>query len=70
MLNHKRNLLYMVAIAAGLSILGFILDLHERVPNVWVNISEIFIMTLLLFVILILGYFLFVGCYRFFSISK
>jgi len=39
-------------IAFSISILGFILDLNERVPNIWVNIIDISLMTIILFCVL------------------
>lgn len=32
-----------------LSVMGFFIDWHERVPNVWVNLREILMITLILF---------------------
>ena len=34
-----------------LSMIGFIIDLGERVPNVWVNIFEIIMMTGIIFTV-------------------
>ena len=41
-----RNLLILSFV---LSLLGFIVDLGERTPNVWINLRDIFIMTIIFF---------------------
>jgi hypothetical protein len=35
-----------------LSLLGFIIDLGERTPNIWINLRDIFAMTIIFFVII------------------
>ncbi|WP_459211709.1 hypothetical protein [Aquimarina rhabdastrellae] len=55
-MNHKKNLLLLFCLAFSLSILGFIIDIGERVPNVLVNILDISMMTLLIFTVLIIPY--------------
>lgn len=39
-----------------LSVIGFILDLNERLPNVFKNVFEIFTLSCFIFLILIIGY--------------
>lgn len=51
-MNHQRNLRIMFITAFALSILGFILDLNERVPDIWVNIMDVVMMTFVLFIII------------------
>ncbi len=39
-----------------LSVIGFILDLNERLPNVFKNVFEIFTLSCFIFLILIIAY--------------
>jgi uncharacterized membrane protein YbhN (UPF0104 family) len=48
-MKHKRNLLLLLLFSFGLAIFGFILDLGERVQNVWTNIQDISLMAFLIF---------------------
>jgi len=48
----KSRFINFLMIAFSISILGFILDLNERVPNIWVNIIDISLMTIILFCVL------------------
>ncbi len=50
MKNHTLKLLFGISIA--ISIIGFILDFDERVENVYLNLFEIAMMTLIIFGIL------------------
>ena len=42
-----------------ITIIGFILDLGERIPNIWVNMFDILIMTGVIFLIIISFYLFF-----------
>ncbi len=48
-MNHKRNIIIVASIAIALSIIGFILDLNERVPSILQNIIDISIMAAVFF---------------------
>lgn len=41
-----RNLLFLSFV---LSLMGFIIDLRERTPDIWINLRDIFIMTIIFF---------------------
>jgi hypothetical protein len=45
----KKEILIIISISFLLSIFGFILDLNERVQNIWINIYEIGMMTVIIF---------------------
>lgn len=48
-MKHKRNLIIIMLISLAISIIRFVLDSGERVPNVAVNIFEITVMTIIIF---------------------
>lgn len=48
-MNHKRNIIIVASVALGMSIVGFILDLNERVPSILQNIIDISIMAAVFF---------------------
>ena len=39
----------LLILSFALSLLGFIIDLGERTPNIWINLRDIFMMTLIFF---------------------
>ena len=53
-----------------LSMIGFILDLRERVPNVWVNIFEIIMMTGIIFTVFTSIYLLYIVILKVFQRIK
>ena len=50
-LNYLKTLRNLLIVSFILSMIGFIIDLGERVPNVWVNIFEILMMTGIIFTV-------------------
>jgi hypothetical protein len=53
----KKEILIIISISFLLSIFGFILDLNERVQNIWINIYEIVMMTGIIFCALAIIFF-------------
>ena len=49
-MKHKKNIVYILMISFCLPILGFIIELGERTPDIVVNIKDITLMTILTFV--------------------
>lgn len=48
-MNHKKNIIIVASVALALSIIGFILDLNERVPSIYQNIIDITMMAAIFF---------------------
>jgi hypothetical protein len=63
----KKNLLIVSFI---LSMIGFIIDLRERVPNVWINIFEIIMMTGIIFIVFTSIYLLYIVILKVFQRIK
>jgi hypothetical protein len=63
----KKNLLIVSFI---LSMIGFIIDLRERVPNVWINIFEIIMMTGIIFTVFTSIYLLYIVILKVFQRIK
>ena len=64
MAKHRKSFLVILIFAFVLSVVGFIADLDERYPDIFVNIKDILVMTALIFgsfSILYLGYILLVA---------
>jgi len=53
-----------------LSMIGFIIDLRERVPNVWINIFEIIMMTGIIFTVFTSIYLLYIVILKVFQRIK
>lgn len=51
-MNHLNALIKILTISFILAIIGFLIDLGERVPNIWINIFEVFVMTGVIFIII------------------
>jgi hypothetical protein len=66
-LKTKKNLLIVSFI---LSMIGFIIDLRERVPNVWINIFEIIMMTGIIFTVFTSIYLLYIVILKVFQRIK
>lgn len=47
-MNYKKLIAIIFANSLILALLAFIIDLDERVPNIWTNIYEILIITVLI----------------------
>ena len=63
-MKHAKPFLLILIFSAIISILGFIVDMDERYPDVMVNIKDVLVMTALIFSvfsILYLIYLLFAG---------
>jgi hypothetical protein len=50
-MNYLKLLRNLLIVSFSISIIGFIIDLGERVPNVWINIFEIIMMTGIIFTV-------------------
>lgn len=48
-MTYHKDILIILAVAFILSLSGFVIDLHERVPDIMVNIFEILMMTGIIF---------------------
>lgn len=48
-MKHKRNMIIVALVALFLSMIGFFLDLNERVPSILQNIIDVSIMTAIFF---------------------
>jgi len=47
-----KTIVLIIGVSFIISLIGFVLDLGERVPDVWVNISETIMMTILISILL------------------
>ena len=56
-MNLNKELKMLLYLSFGLSILGFILDLGERVPDLLVNLRDIGVMTFVIFLLISAVYF-------------
>ena len=57
-MNSTKVLPYLILISFSLSILGFLIDGDERIPNIWINVKEIVLMTIIFFMVLTLLFYL------------
>ena len=54
---NKKDILIIGIISRLLTVIGFILDLNERIPNILLNIYEILIMSAIIFILISIIYF-------------
>ncbi len=54
---NKKDILIIGIISILLTVIGFILDLKERIPNILLNIYEILIMSAIIFILISIIYF-------------
>jgi heme/copper-type cytochrome/quinol oxidase subunit 4 len=54
---NKKDILIIGIISILLTVIGFILDLNERIPNILLNIYEILIMSAIIFILISIIYF-------------
>jgi hypothetical protein len=54
---NKKDILIIGIISILLTVIGFILDLNERIPNILLNIYEILIMSTIIFILISIIYF-------------
>jgi hypothetical protein len=54
---NKKDIIIIGIISILLSVIGFILDLNERIPNILLNIYEMLIMSAIIFILISIIYF-------------
>ena len=54
---NKKDILIIGIISILLTVIGFILDLNERIPNILLNIYEMLIMSAIIFIMISIIYF-------------
>jgi hypothetical protein len=54
---NKKDILILGIISILLTVIGFILDLNERIPNILLNIYEMLIMSTIIFILISIIYF-------------
>jgi len=69
-LNYLKTLRNLLIVSFILSMIGFIIDLRERVPNVWINIFEIIMMTGIIFTVFTSIYLLYIVILKVFQRIK
>ena len=54
---NKKDIIIIGIISILLTVIGFILDLNERIPNILLNIYEMLIMSAIIFIMISIIYF-------------
>lgn len=54
---HKKEIISIAVISIAIAIIGFVMDLNERVPNIITNSMETLILSCLIFAVFAMFYF-------------